>query len=262
MIEQNWTVIVGASRELLLSLWKTQRATRANQPATLSARAQALRDGELLRSIGSLLSTVVHEFTLDPRHGFHVRRPEVLSMLSSLYVDSPAKLAAARNLWHSLEHHLISRLFEPEPTTEWIPDASGGSRKSGILRTIYPTPRSIQLREADRQKVLKISDEEVEYVLNALDELDEATGWGEKLIKRVFSERQVSELFRNYGLADGEILYEEFVARDETYGLKGSYLSRNYRGDRLMLGKRLIYRHRDIATLRDTKSGRSSHLDR
>jgi hypothetical protein len=72
----------------------------------------------------------------------------------------------------------------------------------------------------------------------------------------VYSEEEITAEYRCGGRPDHSPLYVEFVEKVEEYNLLGPYLSKNYKGPRLKLGKKLVYRHEEIAALSDKKNRR------
>lgn len=62
--------------------------------------------------------------------------------------------------------------------------------------------------------------------------------------------------FRDGGLESGEPLTSAITKMPEKYNLSPQYLSKKYKGPRLKVGKRFIYRHAEIAALADSKTAR------
>jgi len=70
----------------------------------------------------------------------------------------------------------------------------------------------------------------------------------------ISSEAEITADYRSGGIVEGEPLSVDFLSLPEQYNLSGSYLSKNYKGHRLKLGKKLFYLHREIAFLSDKKN--------
>ena len=74
----------------------------------------------------------------------------------------------------------------------------------------------------------------------------------------ISSEDEIPAEYRCGGKPDGEPLDVAFVSRPEQYNLSGPYLSKYYKGPRLRLGRKNIFRHEEIAALSDKKNRRES----